>query len=160
MGETIIRRAERRDLEAIGKLGGSLVRQHHAYDPQRFMAPLPDIDAGYAWFLGTQLDEPEQAVFVAERDGEVLGYAYAGLEPLSWKELREPAGFVHDVVVEESARGAGVGRQLVEAAASWLEQSGAPRVMLWTAQKNEEAQRLFERLGFRRTMIEMTRERR
>ena len=30
--------------------------------------------------------------------------------------------------------------------------------MLWTAQKNVPAQRLFDRLGFRRTMIEMTRE--
>jgi GNAT superfamily N-acetyltransferase len=160
MSETTIRRAEQRDLDAIGKLGGSLVRQHHAYDPQRFMAPLPDIDEGYAWFLGTQLDEPDQTVLVAERDGEILGYAYAGLEPMSWKELREPAGFVHDVVVTDSARGAGIGAQLVEAAASWLEENGAPRVMLWTAQKNEEAQRLFERLGFRRTMIEMTRERR
>jgi RimJ/RimL family protein N-acetyltransferase len=30
--------------------------------------------------------------------------------------------------------------------------------MLWTAERNAGAQRLFERLGFRRTMIEMTRE--
>ena len=36
--------------------------------------------------------------------------------------------------------------------------SGAPRVMLWTAEHNVAAQRLFEARGFRRTMIEMTRE--
>jgi hypothetical protein len=30
--------------------------------------------------------------------------------------------------------------------------------MLWTAEKNLEARRLFEHLGFRRTMVEMTRE--
>jgi ribosomal protein S18 acetylase RimI-like enzyme len=35
---------------------------------------------------------------------------------------------------------------------------GAPRVVLGTAEQNEPAQRLFERLGFRRTMVEMTRE--
>jgi len=29
---------------------------------------------------------------------------------------------------------------------------------LWTAEQNSAAQRLFSRLGFRRTMIEMTRE--
>ena len=34
-----------------------------------------------------------------------------------------------------------------------------PRVVLWTAEKNPAAQALFEQLGFRRTMIEMTRER-
>ena len=34
----------------------------------------------------------------------MVGYVYAGLEPLSWKELRDAAGFIHDVVVEESDR--------------------------------------------------------
>jgi ribosomal protein S18 acetylase RimI-like enzyme len=46
----------------------------------------------------------------------------------------------------------------MEAAIEWLRDRGAPRVVLGTAQRNEAAQRLFERLGFRRTMIEMTRE--
>ena len=90
--------------------------------------------------------------------GEVVGYVYAGLEPLSWKELRDAAGFIHDVVVAADARGHGVATLLIEAAIAWLREKGAPRVMLWTAEKNVEAQRLFGRLGFRRTMIEMTRE--
>jgi ribosomal protein S18 acetylase RimI-like enzyme len=158
--ETIIRRVERSDLPALGKLGGALVRAHQEFDAHRFMPPPPDVEAGYAWFLGTQLDEPDAVIYVAERDGRVVGYVWGGLEPLSWKELREMAGFVHDVVVEESARGQGVGERLVEEAARWLEERGAPRVMLWTAEKNAPAQRLFARLGFRRTMIEMTRERR
>jgi ribosomal protein S18 acetylase RimI-like enzyme len=153
-----IREAERRDLPALGRLGALLVRGHHAFDPQRFMPPPPDVEEGYAWFLASQLDDPEAVVYVAERGGAVVGYAYAGLEPPSWKELRGPAGFVHDVVVDESARDAGIGARLVEEAARWLERHGAPRVMLWTAQANGSAQRLFERLGFRRTMIEMTRE--
>ena len=42
--------------------------------------------------------------------------------------------------------------------AEWFRSVGAPRVVLWTADKNQGAQRLFTRLGFRRTMIEMTRE--
>ena len=156
-----IRPAEQRDLPALGRLGAIMVRDHHRFDPARFMAPDERVEEGYAWFLGTQLEEPEMTVMVAETAaGEVVGYVYAGLEPQSWKELRDPAGFIHDVVVLESARRHGVAARLVEAAARWLEDHGAPRVMLWTAQANAGAQRLFERLGFRRTMIEMTRERR
>ena len=157
-GGVIIRRAERRDLAAIGRLGGLLVRQHFSYDPRRFMSPAEDIDEGYAWFLGTQLEQPDVVLFAAERQGEIVGYAYAGIEPQSWKELRELAGFIHDVVVDEAARGRGIGAALMEAAADWLEARGAPRLMLWTAERNAPAQRLFARLGFRRTMIEMTRE--
>ena len=158
--ETTIRPAQPHDLPALGRLGAQLVRLHHGFDQARFMAPAGDIEAGYQWFLGTQLEEPDVVIFVAEQAGDVVGYAYAGLEPQSWKELRDPAGFIHDVVVEERVRGQGIGARLVEAAAEWLEEHGAPRVMLWTAEKNPGAQRLFERAGFRRTMIEMTRERR
>jgi ribosomal protein S18 acetylase RimI-like enzyme len=158
--ELVIRLAETRDLPALGRLGATLVRAHHGFDEARFMAPGPDIERGYAWFLGTQLDEDDVVIYVAESGDRIVGYVYAGMEPQSWKELREAAGFVHDVVVEEDVRGQHVGTRLVEAAAAWLEAHGAPRVMLWTAQQNPAAQRLFERLGFRRTMIEMTRERR
>jgi ribosomal protein S18 acetylase RimI-like enzyme len=156
--DTTIRPAQPRDLPALGRLGAQLVRLHHAFDRDRFMAPAGDIEAGYQWFLGTQLEEPDVVIYVAEQAGAVVGYAYAGLEPQSWKELRDPAGFIHDVVVDDSARGQGIGTRLVEAAAAWLEEHDAPRVMLWTAEKNPAAQRLFERAGFRRTMIEMTRE--
>lgn len=169
-GGVSIRRATRADLPALGRLGAMLVRAHVGFDGARFMNPEGDLEDGYAWFLGTQLDEPDVVVYVAEREGEVdvegrprsevVGYVYAGLEPTSWKELRDAAGFVHDVVVEPAARGEGIGQRLVESASAWLEGRGVPRVMLWTAEKNAGAQRLFERLGFRRTMIEMTRERR
>lgn len=154
----VIRRATAADLPALGTLGASLLRTHYAFDPERFMAPRGDPEAGYAWFLGTQLKEDDVAVFVAERSGEVSGYVYAGMEPQSWKELREAAGFIHDVVVAADARRTGVASALVEAACEWLRSIGAPRVVLWTAEKNDPAQQLFTRLGFRRTMIEMTRE--
>lgn len=156
--EITIRQAEKCDLQALGRLGATLMRVHHAFDPDRFLSPDANADQGYAWFLGTQLEERGVVVLVAERDGEILGYVYAGLEPMSWKELRGPAGFIHDVVVDETARRAGIAGMLVERAAAWLEERGAPRILVWTAEKNAASQELFERAGFRRTMLEMTRE--
>jgi ribosomal protein S18 acetylase RimI-like enzyme len=52
-----------------------------------------------------------------------------------------------------------VGAKLVLETCRRLEALGAPRVLLHTAVQNEAAQALFEKLGFRSTMIEMTRER-
>jgi len=97
-------------------------------------------------------------VLVAQTDEDVIGYVYAGLEPRSWKELREACGFIHDVAVAEAGRRLGVATALIDAATDWLRTRGAPRVVLWTADRNEAAQALFDRLGFRRTMIEMTKE--
>jgi ribosomal protein S18 acetylase RimI-like enzyme len=154
----LIRRAERRDLPVLGSLGAALVRDHHAFDSFRFLTPGPRLKEGYAQFLGTQLAQQDVAVFVAERAGSIVGYVYAGVEPRSWQELRDVAGFIHDVVVIREARGIGVGTRLIETAAAWLATRDVPRVILWTAEKNRAAQRLFEQLGFRRTMVEMTRE--
>jgi ribosomal protein S18 acetylase RimI-like enzyme len=83
---------------------------------------------------------------------------YTALEPQSWKDLRDAAGYIHDVIVAPEAQRLGVAGALVETACEWCRSVGAPRVMLGTAERNDRAQRLFTRLGFRRTMIEMTRE--
>jgi ribosomal protein S18 acetylase RimI-like enzyme len=156
--ELVIRPATGADLPALGRLGALLLRAHHGFDRLRFMAPGSRPEEGYAWFLGTQLRDYDVIVLVAEQQDEIVGYVYAGLEPTSWKELREACGFIHDVVVEEHGRRSGVATALIEAAVGWLRERGAPRVVLWTAEHNEGAQRLFERLGFRRTMVEMARE--
>ncbi|HEX6100391.1 MAG TPA: GNAT family N-acetyltransferase [Thermoanaerobaculia bacterium] len=151
-----IRRAERRDLEALGRLGAMLMETHYAFDPQRFLPPGDSAESGYAWFLGRVMEDPEGAVFVAEEGEAVVGYVYAALEPLSWKELRGPAGFVHDIAVRADARRSGVAELLLRTAIDWLREQGAPRVVLWSASPNEAAQGLFRRFGFRDTMVEMT----
>ena len=153
-----IRLATPADVPALGHLGALLMRAHYEFDPQRFMDPGTDPAEGYAWFLGKQLKDVDSVIFVAEEGGKVVGYVYAALEPISWKELRDACGFIHDILVEESNRRAGTATALMNAATEWLRERGAPRVILGTADKNERAQRLFAKLGFRRTMVEMTRE--
>ena len=153
-----VRRATDADAPALGRLGAMLLRAHYAFDPQRFIAPGSNPESGYEWFLRGQLKEDGAAVFVAEQDRQVIGYVFAALEPISWKELREACGFIHDIVVDDPQRRGGVATALMEAAIEWLRSRGAPRVILGTAERNAVAQRLFEKLGFRRTMIEMTRE--
>jgi len=153
-----IRRATRADLPALGRLGAHLMRLHYEFDRRRFVAPTGNPEAGYAHFLGTQLDVDDAVVLVAERGGRAIAYVYAGIEPFSWKELRQAAGFVHDIVVDEAERHGGVAAALMEAAIAWVREQGVASVMLWTAAPNEGAHRLFERLGFRRTMIEMSRD--
>jgi ribosomal protein S18 acetylase RimI-like enzyme len=151
-----IRKAERRDLASLGRLGAMLMRTHYEFDRQRFLGPGKATESGYASFLGSFLDADDARVFVAEQNDEIIGYVYTALEPLSWKELRGPAGFIHDVAVDERSRHAGVGTKLMQAAIEWLQERGAPRVVLWSAAANDTAQTLFRDLGFRDTMVEMT----
>jgi ribosomal protein S18 acetylase RimI-like enzyme len=158
MTSITIRRAARADIPALGRLGLVMVQTHHEFDPQRFISPTPQTEQGYGKYLGTQLEEANVVMFVADRDGDVVGYSYAGIEGPDYMSLRGAAGVLYDIVVDPAHRERGVGRLLLDATLPALAALGAPRVLLSTAEQNVPAQRLFARAGFRRTMIEMTRE--
>ena len=153
-----VRAASSADAPILGRLGALLVQTHHDFDQKRFIAVTSRTEHGYASFLATQLDERDVVLLVAQRNGEVIGYTYAGVEGYDYMSLRGPAGVLYDIVVDPRHRGHGVGRLLLEATLQALGLRGAPRVVLSTAEQNESAQRLFSRAGFRRTMVEMTRE--
>ena len=143
------------DLPQVGMLAGKLVRMHHAFDPQRFLRPV-DPERGYARWFATQLDAPDVILLVAEDDQGVAGYVYARMEPRSYNELLDACAKLHDIYVDERARGRGVGEALCRETFARAAEKGAPRVVLLTAAQNEQAQRLFKRVGFRTTMLEMT----
>jgi ribosomal protein S18 acetylase RimI-like enzyme len=153
-----VRPAAAADLPSVGRLGALLMRVHHDFDAARFIEPPPGAEQLYASFLARQMAEPGVVVLVAEQGGRVLGYTYAAVEGNDYMALRGPAGVLHDIVVDPGHRGGGVGRMLLDATLAALRARGAPRVVLSTAERNESAQRMFARAGFRRTMIEMTRE--
>ena len=137
-------------------MGALLVALHHDFDPERFIAAGPGTARGYGDYLASQTGRPETIVLVAAQAGEVLGYVYGAMEGRDYMALRGPAGAVYDLIVDPNRRREGIGRRLLEAALAGLKAKGAPRVVLFTAERNETAQALFASFGFRRTMIEMT----
>lgn len=151
-----VRAASERDLDTIGRMGAALVAAHHGLDPRRFLAPTPATPRGYVAFLGSQLRTREAVVLVAEKDGEIVGYAYAASEGTDYMALRGPAGVLHDLFVGPDHRREGIGKALLDAAVAALSERGAPRIVLSTAKRNEAAQRLFAEAGFQPTMVEMT----
>src|SRR5437868_5085974 len=159
MSSTVtVRPARSADRQALGRLGALLVQEHHEFDPKRFLAPQPDTPEAYGRFLATQVEHPDKLILVADMHGDVIGYVFAGMEGFDYMVLRGPVGAIYDLVVDPEHRSQGVGKRLLDAALAALTERGAPRAVLSTADKNKGAQRLFEREGFRRTMIEMTRE--
>jgi ribosomal protein S18 acetylase RimI-like enzyme len=154
----VVRPATRADLPRLGRLGALLVETHHELDARRFLPTRDRMPADYAAFLVSQMHDPHVVLLVADDHDDVIGYAYGVVEGHDYMALRGPAGVLHDLVVERASRGRGVGRRLLDAALAALEARGAPRVVLSTAAGNAPARRLYERAGFRPTLLEMTRE--
>ncbi len=152
-----IRPARRDELPAVAALAAKLVHLHHAFDGARFFVP-EHVTEGYAWWFAKEIDRPEVVLLVAARGDRLVGYAYGRLEDRDWNQLLDACGALHDLWVDDGERHGGVASALVDAVVGALRDKGAPRVVLHVAEANEAAQALFARLGFRRTMVEMTRE--
>ncbi|MGA0608164.1 GNAT family N-acetyltransferase [Phenylobacterium sp. VNQ135] len=158
--EITLRPATAADEARLGELGALLVARHHDFDARRFIAPTADTARGYGAYLVEELGKRDVVVLAAaDAEGRLVGYAYGALEGMDWLALRGPAGVVYDLVVDPAEQGRGVGRRLLLAAIERLEALGAPQVVLSAAYPNAGAQRLFASVGFRPTMVEMTRDR-
>lgn len=154
---TIVRPATETDLSQMAAMAADLVRFHHALDDRRFFLAR-GIEEGYRDWFSRELAQPAAILLVAQRDREVVGYCYGRLEARDWNMLLDRHAALHDVFVRADARQHRAGELLVSAFLDHARAKGAPRVVLSTATQNEAAQGLFAKLGFRATMIEMTRE--
>lgn len=159
MSDAPVRLATAADLAAIARMGADLARRHEGYDPLRFHVP-DGFEAGYGEWFAQELPQVPDAVYLGVVDGPtgLAGYVYGRLEGRDWDRLLEPHASLVDVYVEAGARGQGLGARLVRAFCAWADERAA-RVVLSSATANEGAQRLFVALGFRPTMVELTRER-
>ena len=103
-----------------------LVEEHHRFDPLRFLAPVPDLPERYGELLVTRHRMPDNVVLVAEREGEVVGYAFGAKEGYDYMALRGPAGVIYDLLVDPGHRRQGIGSALMEAMLEALANSARP----------------------------------
>ena len=95
------------------------------------------------------------ASVAASDDAAVLVASDAADQPIGWLHVELKRALVAPLtaqimalVVDERARGAGVGRELVEAAAGWAGARGCQRLMVATRVTRERAHRFYLREGF------------
>lgn len=94
--------------------------------------------------LGEMVRSEASDVLVARLDGEIVG-------TLTLVTFRIPTGvraWIEDVVVDDRARGHGVGDQLNRMALELARERGAKTVDLTSRPSREAANRLYQRIGF------------
>lgn len=101
--------------------------------------PAPDVEA-----LRRIVEHRASTLFLARIDGRIVGSLTLAVFPI-------PTGiraWIEDVVVDEEARGFGVGEALNRAALEHARSLGAITVDLTSRPSREAANRLYRRLGF------------
>lgn len=138
MSDTI-RRATVADVDRVAPL----------FDLYRQFYQLPPNPALCREYLAARLGRDESIVLLAQAaDGSAVGFVqmYRGFSSLR----AAPNYILYDLFVSQAARGRGVGRKLMEAAADVARGEGAKGLTLSTAITNTTAQALYESLGWRR----------
>jgi GNAT superfamily N-acetyltransferase len=138
-----IRRASAADVAALVRLLGQLFAIEADFRPEA---------ARQRRGLGLLLADPDRtAVLVAERDGAVVGMVTAQLVVSNAEGAL--SALVEDMVVDEDARGDGVGRALLWAIEAWAARNGATRLQLLADRENAPALGFYERMGWRGTRL-------
>ncbi|MET8831027.1 GNAT family N-acetyltransferase [Streptomyces sp. NPDC004610] len=120
----------------------ALIRlDRESWSPQHAVSPRPEADQPFFGKRSGPLDH-----FVAELDGQVVGYVRIGFptELASNAHVRQIRG----LAVAEEARGHGIGRALVRAAVEEARIRGARRISLRVLGHNTAARALYASEGF------------
>ena len=145
MADYIIRRAEPRDLAAVNTLLGQVLAVHHASRPDLFR-PVGKkyTDAELLAIFAN----PETPVFVYEKDGAVLGYAFCVLKHQDSGALMPLTSlYLDDLCVLASARGMHVGAALFEHVKSFARSKGCHNLTLHVWEGNPGARAFYDAMG-------------
>ena len=122
----------------------TLARLLHDFNVE-FETPTPSVEE-FARRLTTQLGRDDVRAWLAEADGEAVGFALATLRPSPYHDVG--IALLEELYARPTRRGTGVGTALMTALMRWVEEHGIGEVQINVDEVDRDARRFYERLGF------------
>ena len=145
-GRPVIRPAARADLKAMKRItADAFDGVSSEQNVERMFGRL----AGTSWqdrrsvFVERDVKYWPQSAFVAELDGEVVGYITAATD----RHAR--IGHIRNLAVAPAHQSKGIGRALINHAMAFFKRAGMRYARIEALEQNERCTRIYARLGFR-----------
>lgn len=154
MEELAIRRAKESDIPTINKLLYEVLKVHSDVRPDLFKA-------GTKKYTDEEikeiLEDDKTPVFVAEKEGNVVGYAFCVHQQyINNNNMTDiKTLYIDDLCVDEAARGAHVGKALYEYVLNYAKAEGYYNVTLNVWADNVNAVKFYEKIGLKIQKIGM-----
>jgi ribosomal protein S18 acetylase RimI-like enzyme len=137
-----------------------LVRELQDHEAVYFDRMAPSSDIG-SWYVSRVLREARDSggeLIVAELDGRIVGYATLLTRQSSETSIDEVLytyAYVGDLIVTKSARGRGVGAQLLQECERLARAAGERWLRITVLAANPQAIEVYKRFGFTDQLIDM-----
>jgi ribosomal protein S18 acetylase RimI-like enzyme len=152
----MIRKAEKRDIQAIMGLLHQADMVHHAIRPDLFK---PNTTKYNEQELEALIDDDSKPVFVYE-DEDVLGHVFCMVTEVKDDELLQDIKtlYIDDICVDEKARGKHVGKALYEFVSNYAKSIGCNSITLNVWEGNDPALNFYRNMGMKvqKTTMEIT----
>ncbi|MBO4326082.1 MAG: GNAT family N-acetyltransferase [Clostridia bacterium] len=142
-----IRRAEKKDIDAIIGLLGQVLEIHAAIRPDIFVSGTTKYSAEE---LEEMIKNEEKPIYVAaDENGKVIGYAFCQLKERPVREYFVPGKemYIDDLCVDEKERGRSVGTKLFGHVKREAARLGCGAITLNVWRGNDSAEAFYEKLG-------------
>ena len=154
MSELNIRRATENDIPVIDKLLYEVHKVHSDARPDLFKAGAKKYNDDE---LKTIIADDKTPVFVADRNGEVVGYAFCihkqFINDNNMTDVKTL--YIDDLCVDENVRGEHIGKQLYEFVIDYAKKNDYYNVTLNVWADNQKARGFYEKIGLKVQKIGM-----
>ena len=145
MEELTIRRAQNRDMDTINRLLFQVHKVHSDARPDLFRAGAKKYTDSE---LAALIHNDSRPIFVAQRNGQVLGYAFCihqqYIDDNNMTDIKTL--YIDDLCVDQTARGEHIGTALYEYVTAWAKAQGYYNVTLNVWADNKNALKFYESL--------------
>ncbi len=147
--EIQIRRAALQDLPILLDFEQGIVEAERPFDVTIRQGRVSYYD------LEKMVQDTNSCVVVAEVDGKIVSSGYAISKPARHYLDHEFYAYLGFMYTDEEYRGRGINAQVVEALKKWSEEQGFKEIRLTVYNDNVGAIKAYEKVGFKKHIIEM-----
>ena len=149
-----LRNAENKDIPRLGELLLQVLEVHHSARPDLFKSGATKYTNAELFEI---LKDENRPIFVAEENGEVVGYVFCILVQYKDSNILTDIKtlYIDDLCVDENVRGKGIGHSLYNYVVEYAKACGCYNVTLNVWADNKSALAFYEKIGLHKQKIGM-----
>lgn len=149
MEDILIRKATVKDLQSLLEFEQGIIKAERPYDPTLDVDPISYYD------LSLLIDSENAEVLVAEYNGKVIASGYAKIKQALYYLNHQNYSYLGFMYTQSDFRGKGVNKKIIDGLKKWSYSKGLKEIRLTVYNDNDGAIRAYEKVGFKKHLIEM-----